>query len=95
MEYGAEMADGARNLPQTLDAFIEQQVRSGAYRDRDAVIIEAVQRMKAQADSDQSKIDRLNLVLRAAAARLDRGEGEVVTDIDAYFDAIEAEATGR
>lgn len=89
------MADGAHKLPGPLDDFVEQQVRSGAYRDRDAVIEAAVERMKAEIEIDQAKLTRLNAMLADADESLRRGEGELVTDIKAYFEAIEAEATGR
>lgn len=86
------MSDAAHRLPRPLDDFVEQQVQSGAYSDREAVIEAAVQRLKAEAEADQAKMIRLNSILADAAARLDRGEGEEVTDLKAYFDAIEAEA---
>jgi len=88
------MADGAHKLPEPLDQFIEQQVQSGAYRDRGAVIVEALSRMKVEADDD-AKLVRLNAILADAADRLDRGDAEEVTDLKAWFDAIEAEASRR
>lgn len=89
------MANSARNLPEPLDSFVEQQVRSGAYDSRDAVIAEAVRRMKTDAESDDAKLVRLNAMLERAAIQLDAGEAEEVTDIRAYFEAIKAEASGR
>lgn len=89
------MDDAPLKLAEPLEAFVEDQVRSGAYPDRDAVISDAVGRLKAEADADEEKLARLNLMLRDAKERLGRGEGEVVTDLDAYFDQIFAEATAR
>lgn len=89
------MDDAPLKLAEPLEAFVEDQVRSGAYPDRDAVISDAVGRLKSEADADEAKLARLNRILRDAKERLDRGEGEVVTDLDAYFDEILAEATAR
>ncbi len=89
------MDDAPLKLSEPLEAFVEDQVRSGAYPDRDALISEAVGRLKSEADVDEEKLARLNRILKDAKKRLDRGEGEVVTDLDAYFDRIFAEATSR
>ncbi|WP_420471782.1 ribbon-helix-helix domain-containing protein [Brevundimonas sp. FT23042] len=88
------MADAALNLPPALDAFVEDQVRSGAYRDREAVITDAVALLRdrtASGEDDAAKLARLNARLQAGIEQLDRGEGEEVTDLGAWFDAIEAE----
>lgn len=86
------MADDALNLPAPLDAFVEEQVASGAYPDRDAVITDAVDRLREQAaadlDDDDAKLARLNAKLQKAIDSLDRGEGIEITDLDAYFDGV-------
>lgn len=89
------MAQALKTLPETLDAFVDEQVRSGAYQTRDAVIVDAVERLRAEIETDDAKLERLNLSLRDAASQLDRGEGVLVTDIEAHFDEIEAEALRR
>ena len=89
------MGNAALNLPPALDAFVEDQVRSGAYADRDAVIVEAVdllrERIAAEAANDDAKLARLNAKLQAAIDSLDLGEGIEITDLKAHFDEIEAE----
>ena len=91
------MADAALNLPPALDAFVEDQVRSGAYHDRTAVITDAVEllRERAAADEDDAKLARLNVKLQKAIDSLDRGEGIEITDLDAHFDEIMAEVVRR
>ena len=86
------MAQSALKLPPSLDAFVEEQVRSGAYPDREAVIVEAVDMLRVQiaADeiSDEEKLARLNAKLQKAVDSLDRGEGIEITDLKAYFEDV-------
>ncbi len=88
------MAQPALTLPPALDAFVDDQVRTGAYRDRQAVITDAVQLLRDHAAADEDddvKLARLNAKLQKAIDSLDRGEGIEITDITAHFDEIEAE----
>ncbi|MDI1282558.1 MAG: putative addiction module CopG family antidote [Brevundimonas sp.] len=92
------MADAALTLPPALDAFVDEQVRSGAYRDRQAVITDAVERLRERAnetEDDDAKRAQLNARLQAATDSLDRGEGTVVKDIGAFFDGIQREIDGE
>ncbi|WP_426040890.1 ribbon-helix-helix domain-containing protein [Brevundimonas sp. TWP2-3-4b1] len=85
------MANPALTLPPVLDAFIEEQVASGAYRDRDAVIADAVDLLRERATDhmdDETRLARLNAKLKKAIDGLDRGEGIEITDLDAYFDGV-------
>lgn len=86
------MAQSALKLPPSLDAFVDEQVRSGAYPDRDSVIVEAVDMLRVQiaADqiSDKEKLARLNAKLQEAIDSLDRGEGIRITDRKAYIDDV-------
>jgi len=87
----SDMAQPAVTLPPALDAFVDDQVRTGAYRDRQAVITDAVEllRQRAAADEDDdAKLARLNVKLQEAIDSLDRGEGIEITDLDAYFDGV-------
>ena len=88
------MAQPALTLPPALDAFVDDQVRTGAYRDRQAVITDAVQLLRDHAAADEDndvKLARRNAKLQKAIDSLDRGEGIEITDITAHFDEIEAE----
>ena len=93
------MGNPALNLPPALDAFVDDQVRSGAYADREALIVGAVdllrERIAADAADDEAKLARLNAKLETAIDRLDRGEGIAVTDLNAHFDEIMAEVRRR
>ena len=87
------MDDAPLRLPKPLEVFVEEQVRSGAYADRSAVINDAVERLSKRAASEEAKRERLRAALADSIARLDRGEGIVVDDLDAFFDEIVIEAT--
>jgi putative addiction module CopG family antidote len=86
------MAQSALNLSAPLDAFVEEQVASGAYPDRDAVIADAVsllsERFAAEETDDETKLARLNAKLQKAIDSLDRGEGKEITDVKAWLDGL-------
>ena len=86
------MAQPALQLPPTLDAFVDEQVRSGAYPDRDAVIADAVDLLREHTATDEVgddvKLAQLNAKLQESIDSLDRGEGIRVTDLKAHFDGI-------
>ena len=87
------MDDAPLKLAEPLEVFVESQVRSGAYPDRDALVADAVERLKAEVEEDERKLARLRSLIAEATERLDRGEGHVVEDLDAYFEDILEEAT--
>ena len=87
------MDDAPLRLPKPLEVFVEEQVRSGAYADRSAVINDAVERLSKRAASEEARRERLRAALADSIARLDRGEGIVIDDLDAFFDEIMIEAT--
>lgn len=87
------MDDAPLRLPKSLEVFVEEQVRSGAYADRSAVINDAVERLSKKAANDEAKRQRLRAALADSIERLDRGEGIEVDDLDALFDEIMIEAT--
>ncbi|MBJ7484337.1 hypothetical protein [Brevundimonas sp.] len=86
------MAQPALQLPPTLDAFVDEQVRSGAYPDRDAVIADAVDMLRehtvADEESDEVKLARLNAKLQQGIDSLDRGEGIRVDETTAYVNSV-------
>ncbi|MFC5342802.1 type II toxin-antitoxin system ParD family antitoxin [Brevundimonas staleyi] len=87
------MDDAPFRLPKSLESFVEEQVRSGAYADRSALINDAVERLSKKAANDEAKRQRLRAALADSVERLDRGEGIEVEDLDAFFDEIMTEAT--
>jgi Arc/MetJ-type ribon-helix-helix transcriptional regulator len=87
------MDDAPLKLKQPLAAFVEDQIQSGAYPNRDALVADAIERLKTEVDNDDLKMARLRRIIAEATERLDRGEGQVVDDLDAYFDEMLEEAT--
>ena len=79
-------------LTDPQDQFVEDQVRLGGYESADAVVRAAVDLLKARADRRARKLERLKAAIQEGLDELDRGEGEVVDDLEAWFDKLEAEA---
>lgn len=82
-------------LAEPLDQFVQDQVASGAYPDADAVVSAGLRLLETDADDEAEKIRRFLAKVRSGLDQLDRGEGIEVTDLQAYFDALEARALGR
>lgn len=86
------MAQPALKLPPALDAFIDEQVRSGAYENRDAVITDALdllrERVAGDAIDDETKLARLNAKLQKGIDQLDRGEGIEIKDTRAWLKGL-------
>lgn len=78
-------------LVEPLDQFVQDQVASGAYPDADAVVSAGLRLL----ESDTETMQRFLAKVKTGVDQLDRGEGIEVTDLDAYFDALEARALGR
>ena len=85
------MAQASVSLPPEDEAFVEDQLRSGAFGSREALFREAVRVLHRQRD-EQQMMARLNARLTLGTDQLDHGEGERVTDLDAYFDGVQAQA---
>jgi antitoxin ParD1/3/4 len=82
-------------LPEPLDAFVDDQVASGAYPDADAVVTASLRLLQDDAASEADKMERLRAKLQSGLDQLDRGEGIEVVDLETYFDQLEARALGR
>lgn len=78
-------------LVEPLDQFVQDQVASGAYPDADAVVSAGLRLLESNTETMQ----RFLAKVKTGVDQLDRGEGIEVTDLDAYFDALEARALGR
>lgn len=85
------MAASKITLPPALARFVEEQVASGAYPDAESVVHEALLRRMPRADADAFRIERFNALVQVGLDELDRGEGIVVDDIEAYLEGIVAE----
>lgn len=82
-------------LPAPLDRFVEDQVALGAYPDADAVVSASLALLADAAAADAVRLSRFLAKVQVGLDQLDRGEGVEVTDLDAYFDALEAKALRR
>lgn len=78
-------------LPEPLDQFVEDQVRSGAYPDAEAVVRAGVALLRDDAEAEAAKEVRFQRLIQEGLDELDRGEGIEVTDLEAFFDEIMAE----
>ncbi|MDO9076461.1 MAG: type II toxin-antitoxin system ParD family antitoxin [Brevundimonas sp.] len=82
-------------LVEPLDQFVQDQVASGAYPDADAVVSAGLRLLETGADDEAEKMRRFLSRVRTGLDQLDRGDGVEVTDLNAWFDALEAKALGR
>ena len=89
------MSAAALTLTEPLNTFVEDQVKSGLYPDRDAVIVVALERLREQTLDDDARMAALDASLQASLDSVRRGEGVEVTDVDAYFDDVMARALPR
>ncbi len=64
------------DIPPKLEAFIQNQISSGAYNSAAEVVRDALHRMA----QEQNKLDVLRAAVKAGDEQLDRGEGVVLTD---------------
>ena len=79
------------NLTETLDRFVEETVASGDFQNASEVVRESLRLLKRQREEDDAKLARLRAEIQIGIDQLARGEGEVVDDIDQWFDRLEAE----
>jgi antitoxin ParD1/3/4 len=75
-------------LPPALKKFVEQQVKSGRYKNASEVVCEALRLLKERDTAYQTKLKRLRKAL--AEGEADIAAGRFITletdeDIDAYF----------
>lgn len=89
------MAAYTVDLPEDLARFVEEQVAAGAYLDAAAVLRSAVLRHKWRADQQEARERRFRELVQEGVDELDRGEGILVEDIEAFCkqigDEVEAE----
>jgi len=78
-------------IPELLQQYIDERIASGDYGDTESVIVASLLRDKAEADAEAVKTERFWTKIQSAIDELDRGEGIVVDDLEAFFDDIMAE----
>ena len=76
--------------PESLDQFVEQQLKSGKFTSRDEMVNEGLRLLQER----ERKIKELRAEIQPALDSLDRGEGEEL-DIDAVIAAGEKRLAAR
>lgn len=76
------------NLEAPQELFVDEQVRSGAYPDADAVIRAALDRLKADAEAEARKEARFAALMRSSIDQVTRGDVERVDDTRAWLNGL-------
>jgi antitoxin ParD1/3/4 len=80
------------NLTPEQDAFIDEVLKTGEYRNVSEAMSDAVRALKERRAEEALKLDRLRLSIRHGVAALDRGDYTEVEDedLDAALDDLAA-----
>jgi antitoxin ParD1/3/4 len=94
LKAGIAMATRSVNLTDEQDAFVEEIVRSGKYRDASEAMRDAVRGLELRLKADDLKRELLRTQLKAGLDALDRGAFTDVADadLDAALDDLAAPA---
>lgn len=78
------------NLTPEQDAFIDEVLETGEYRNASEAIRDAIRALQQRRAEEALKLERLRLAIRAGAAALDRGDFTEVEDgdLDAFLDSL-------
>lgn len=79
------------DIPEPLDRFIEDQVASGAYPDREEVVRASLRRFKSQSEAEATRTERFLAAVEVGLTQMAQGETIPVDDITALLDQIERE----
>lgn len=86
-----------RNISLTpeQDAFIDEVLDKGEYRNASEAMRDAIRALQARREMDALKLERLRLSIKAGVDALDRGAYDEVEDedLDAYLDGLGAPAS--
>ena len=82
-------------LVEPLDQFVQDQVASGAYPDADAVVSAGLRLLEIDTHDEARKMARFQSKVQTGLDQLAAGKGVEVTDLNAWFDALEARALSR
>lgn len=85
------MATRNVSLTETLDTYVEDRVRSGEFQNASEVVRDALRLHKARTDDEARKLERFNRLVQEGIDDIEAGRYEEVTDLGAWFDALEAE----
>ena len=85
-----------RNISLTAeqDAFIDEMLKAGEYRNASEAMRDAVRALQQRRAEQTLKLERLQVAIQQGVAALDRGEFTEVEDkdLDAYLDDLSAPA---
>ncbi|MFI5015285.1 MAG: type II toxin-antitoxin system ParD family antitoxin [Hyphomicrobiales bacterium] len=82
------------SLTPEQDAFIDEVLRTGEYRNASEAMRDAIRALQQRRAEEALKLDKLRLSIKAGVAALERGDyGEVEEeDLDAYLDELASPA---
>ena len=80
------------SLTEPLDRFVQDRVVSGEFQDAGEVVRAGLAVLKRRSERERRKLERLRAAIQIGQDEIERGEGEVIEDLDAWVDRIEAEA---
>ncbi|MBJ7532770.1 type II toxin-antitoxin system ParD family antitoxin [Rhodomicrobium vannielii ATCC 17100] len=83
------------SLTPEQDAFIDEVLEKGEYRNASEAMRDAIRALQQRRALDSLKLDKLRLSIQAGVAALERGEYDEVddADFDAYLDDLAAPAS--
>lgn len=70
------------SLTPEQDAFIDEMLKAGEYRNASEALRDAVRALKQRRAEEALKLDRLRLLIKQGVAALDRGDYAEVEDAD-------------
>jgi antitoxin ParD1/3/4 len=85
------MATRNVSLTGMLDKYVEESVSSGAFQNASEVVRDALRLHKARAEDEARKEERFRRLVQEGIDDVEAGRYEVVTDLSAWFDELEAE----
>ena len=81
-----------RNISLTpkQDAFIDEMLKAGEYRNASEAVRDAIRALQQRRAEEALKLDKLRLSIKQGVAALDRGDYVELADeeLDAYLDAL-------
>jgi antitoxin ParD1/3/4 len=85
------------SLTPEQDAFIDEMLKAGEYRNASEAVRDAIRTLQRHRAEDALKLDQLRVAIRQGVAALDRGEFTEVEDrnLDAYFDSFASSASRK
>jgi antitoxin ParD1/3/4 len=78
------------SLTQALDDLIEEEVRSGRYRNASEVVRASLRLFEQRRQEDAARLRALDYAMDVAIEQADRGDCVPVEDIDAFVDGMVA-----